>query len=428
MSPMVVTLAILIVALLVRIPIAFAMLLAALYYFLATPTPSDIIAQNVVMSLASFPLLAVPFFVLAGTIMARGGIAHRIIEVADAIIGHRPGGLGQVTVFNSLLMGGMTGSANADAAIDSKVLVPEMVRRGYSNSFASALAAATGVIAPIIPPGIGLIVYGLLAQVSIGRLFIAGIIPGLLIAIALATAVRLIAARRGYVGVRDTRLPARDVLATVRRAGWALMMPVLLIVGLRMGVFTPTELGAMAAFYALTVGMFAYREIALRDLPRILREAALTNGVIMLIIAAASAFSTPIVQERVPQRIADSMLALTENPVLLLLLINLLLLALGTVFEALALMIMLTPILAPLAGTLGVDPVHFGVIVVLNITIGAITPPIGTVLYTVCSITGSSIEDYSREIVPFLLALIVVLLVVTFVPQVSLLLPGWFMG
>ncbi|MBA2556910.1 MAG: TRAP transporter large permease [Chloroflexi bacterium] len=404
-------------------PIAFALLAAALLYYLVSPIPDVIVVQRMVSGIESFPLLAVPLFVLTGTVMARGGIATRLLDFADGLVGHMKGGLGQVNVMNSVLMGGMSGSANADAAIDAKVLVPVMVKKGYSRDFASALSAATGVITPILPPGIGLIIYGLIAQVSIGRLFIAGIVPGIMLAIGLMIVVRIIAGRRGYGAQRGHMVGFGELLRLARRAFWALMMPVLLIVGLRLGVFTPTELGAVAAVYALLVGVVIHREIPIREIPAVFREAVLTSSVVMLIIAAAAAFGAVISIERVPQAFVSRLVGITENPLLLLLVINVGLMLLGTVLEGTSILVILTPILAPVGASLGVDPVQFGVVIVLNLTIGALTPPVGTVLYTVCSITGSTVKGYTREIWPLLLALVAVLLLITYVPAFTLTLP-----
>jgi tripartite ATP-independent transporter DctM subunit len=411
------------------VPIAFSLGLASAIFYLTAPGVSPaFLVQRMVASTESFPLLAVPFFIFAGAVMTRGGISHRILGLADALVGHRIGGLAQVNVLNSVFIGGMSGSGNADAAIDAKTLVPVMVRKGYSRPFAAAVTAASGVIAPIIPPGIGMLIYGFIADVSVGRLFIGGIVPGLLLALGLMTVVHLVSRRRGYGRERAHRLPAGEILRHARGAAWALFLPVLILGGLRGGAFTPTEAGAVAAVYAVVIGMFVYRELSLRDLWPIVGESLAATAVVMLILGCANALMWALTWERVPLKMAQALFALSDNPYVLLLLINVLLLLLGCVMEGTALLIILTPILVPVITRLGVDPVHFGLVLVLNLTIGAVTPPVGTILYTVCAIVGVSVEEFTRELWPFLVALAVVLLLVTYVPPTVLWLPDLVMG
>lgn len=405
------------------VPIAFTILGASVAYFTLNPMMASIVAQRMSSSLESFPLLAVPFFILAGGAMARGGIARRLYHLADGLVGHWWGGLAQVAVMNSLFLGAMSGSSNADAAIDARTIAPIMRERGYSNGFASVVSAASGVIAPIMPPSIGLIVYGLLTDTSIGRLFTGGVIPALLIAVALLATVRFAAKRRNYRPEREHRLPLKETVARAWSAAWALAMPVLLLVGLRGGWFTPTELGAMAAVYALVVGLVVYRGFGLGEIYPLLRESALTTANVLFIIAAASVFSLILALEQVPQQMVTALLSISDNKYVVLLVINLLLLVLGTMLEGLALLIILVPILLEVTRSLGIDPVHFGIVLVFNTTIGSITPPVGTVLFTVCSITRCSIEEFALESVPFLVALIGVLMLLTFVPSLVTFLP-----
>ncbi len=412
----------------IGVPIALVLLSGTLLYFMLAPGPDVIAVQRMVSSLESFPLLAVPFFILTGVIMARGGIALRILALAETLVGNWRGGLAQVNVMNSVLMGGMCGSANADAAVDAKILVPVMTQRGYSLGFSSALSAASGVIAPIIPPGIGMIIYGLVAQVSIGQLFLGGLVPGLLLAVALMIAVRLIAARRGYGVQTQGRPPLREVGAAFRSAAWALGMPVLLLGGLRFGVFTPSELGAVAALYALFIAVVVYRDLPLKDIVSVLRDAVVATSVVMLIIAAGAGFGAVITRERIPQALVGGLLDISSDPVVVLLIINVALLVMGMFFEATALTIVLAPILAPVALALGVDPVHFGVVFVVNLTIGGITPPLGTIMYTVCSITGCKVSTFSREVLPFLGATLTVLMLITYIPSLVLALPNAAFG
>lgn len=405
-------------------PIAFVLLLVALVYYLLSPQPAMIVAQQVITGLESFPLLAVPFFVLAGSAMARGGLARELLDFANLLVGRRRGGLAQVNVVNSVMMGGMSGSAIADGAVDAKVLVPVMVKHGYTRVFSSALSAATGVIAPIIPPGIGMIIYGLVAQESVGHLFVGGIVPGLLLAVALMITVSIIARRRGYGPSLDQRPTASEILKAGRKAFPALMMPVLLIFGLRLGVFTPTELGAIAAIYTLLVGAFIYRQINLRNIGEVLRDAVFATAVVMFILAAGSGLGAVFTLEQIPQGLAGLLLGVSDHPWVVLIVINILLLVLGMVIDATTLTIILAPILATAAAGLGVDPIHFGVVMVVNLTIGGITPPLGVVIFTVVGITRADLTQTFREILPFVAACVVVLFLITFIPDLVLWLPN----
>lgn len=405
------------------VPIAFVMLGTSVFYFVENPIMTSIVAQRMSSSLESFPLLAVPFFVFAGAAMARGGIADRLYDVADGLVGHWRGGLAQIGVLNSLFMGTMSGSANADAAIDARSLVPIMRRQGYSNGFGSVISAVSGVIAPIMPPSIGLIIYGLVTDTSIGRLFLGGVVPAFLIALVLMITVRYVAVRRNYAPSRDARMPWRELAVRGRAALWALAMPVLLIVGLRGGWFTPTELGAIAALYALAIGLFVYRGFGVRDIYSLLRESAYTTASVMFIVAAAGVLGVILALEQVPQQIVQALLAVSDNKHVVLFIIMLALLVLGTVLEGLALLVILAPLLLKVTTSLGIDPVHFGVVLVFNTTIGSITPPVGTVLYTVCAITRCSIEEFSLELIPFLIGLVGLLFAMAFFPSLVTFLP-----
>lgn len=405
-------------------PIAFVLLGSSVAYFVINPMMASIVAQRLASSLESFPLLAVPFFIFTGAAMARGGIAHRLYDLAEGMVGHWRGGLAQVAVMNSLFLGAMSGSSNADAAIEARTIAPIMRERGYSNAFASVVSASSSVVAPIMPPSIGLIIYGLLTNTSIGKLFIGGVIPAIVITISMLITVRIVSKKRGYGAMRDKRLPLSDIMSRARIAVWALAMPVLLLVGLRGGWFTPTELGAIAAAYALIVGLFIYRGFKVNQIYEMLRESAHTTAGVMFIMASASVFSLILALEQVPQAILQSLLSLTDNKYLLLLIINVALLLLGTVLEGLALLVILAPLLLEVVNNLGIDPVHFGIVMVFNTTIGSVTPPVGTVLYTVCSITKCSIEEFTVEFLPFLLALILVLLALVFIPPLVTFLPN----
>ncbi|MEX1079907.1 MAG: TRAP transporter large permease [Homoserinimonas sp.] len=414
---------VILVLIFLRVPVFASLLAVSVLYIMLEPTAGTVIVQRMSSGLESFPLLAIPLFVLAGTIMAGGGIAERLMAFATVLVGHFRGGLAQVNVLNSLMIGGMSGSSNADAAIDAKILVPIMRRQGYSNGFASAISAASGSISPILPPSIGLILYGVLANVSIGALFIGGVVPAILIALALSVTVWLISVRNKYPRVRDGRANFLEIWGSFRKSFFALLMPVLLIVGLRAGIFTPTELSAIAVVYSLVVAGFVYKQITWRDLPALFREAAITSAMVLIIIAAAAVFGIIVAYERIPDQLLGLLTGFTDNPMLILLFINLLLLILGMFMESMSLMIILVPVLAPLAASIGVDPVHFGLILVLNFTIGSITPPVGSVVYTVAAITGVKIPEFTRAFLPMFLALVVVLLLVTYIPELVTWLP-----
>lgn len=413
-----------VVLLALGLPIGFVMLGASMAYFALNPMMASVVAQRMSTGLESFPLLAIPLFVVAGAAMARGGIAERLYGFCDALVGHWRGGLAQIAVLNSVFMGAMSGSANADAAIDARTIVPVMRKHGYTNAYGSVVSAASALIAPIMPPSIALIVYGLLTNTSIGRLFVGGVIPALIIAVVLMLTVRHTAGRLNLAQARTTRAGRAEVLRHGRAALWALAMPVMLLLGLRGGWFTPTELGAVAAVYAFVVGAFVYRGIRLRETFDLLREAALTTAGVMFIIASASVFSLILSLEQVPQALIGALTGISDNRYVVLLVINIALLILGTVFEGLAIIVILGPMLVQLATTLGIDPVHLGVVLVFNTAIGSLTPPVGTVMFTVCSITRCSVEEFTRAFLPFLWALLGVLALLTFLPGLVTFLPN----
>lgn len=412
----------------INVPIALAIAMAALsYFFFADGLPMQIYVQKLAQATDSFPLLAVPFFIFAGVIMNHAGITRRLLVFADALVGHMAGGLAQANVLLSTLMGGLSASANADAAMQSKMLGVDMIRRGYSPAVAAAVTACSAVITPIIPPGIGLIIYGFLADVSIGRLFIAGIVPGIMLCISLMIAVHLVARQRGYKAVRERMVPLSQLFTSFLDALGALSIAGFIIVGIRYGIFTPTEAGAMTVIYASAVGLLWHRELKLKAFPMIIVETVLATASVMLIICAASAFGFYMSWERLPARGAELLLALTRDPLVLLLLVNLGLIGIGMLIEGTAALILLTPLLVPAMTKVGVDPLHFGLIMVINLTIGGVTPPVGTMMFTACTILRVRVEQFTREGWPFILALFIVLGVVTYVPQTVLWLPNLLM-
>ena len=410
------------------VPVAFSLIAASLLFFqLGGALPIDLFAQRIVSSTESFPLLALPFFVLAGSIMNAAGITRRLLALADAFVGHFTGGLAQVSVILATMMGGLTASANADAAMLSKMLGPTMIRRGYPAGFAAATVACSSVIVAMIPPGIGLIVYAFMANVSIGRLFIAGIVPGLVVAVALMIAIYLVSKRRGYRPERTHMVSGRQLWTAFREAIWALTLPLFIVIGLRYGVFTPTEAGAIAVLYAIGVGIFAHRELSLAQVPEIIRDTVTTISIVMLIICGASAFGYYMVWEQVPTQIAAALIATTDDPLVFFLIVNLIFLAIGMFIEGTAAIILLTPILAPVAVSLGIDPIHFGIVTVFNLTLGGVTPPVGTLTFTASSVLRIPVSSAFRHSLPLLAALLVVLVLLTLVPAISLTLPNLMM-
>ncbi|MDZ5697878.1 TRAP transporter large permease [Chelativorans sp. M5D2P16] len=414
----------LLVLLAFNVQVAFAIGIAALAFFVVSGAmPVQVFVQRFIAATQSFPLLAVPFFILAGAIMNEAGITRRMLHLAETLTGHVTGGLAQVNIVLSTLLSGMSGSANADTAVQSKLLVPEMARRGYDVGYSAAVTASSSIIAATIPPGIGLILYGFLANVSIGALFLAGILPGLLLAILLMIAAWVIARRRGYLPSRAKRASWQERWEAFKGAWLALLIPVGVVGGIRFGLFTATEAGAVAVVYSIAVGL-VYRGLSWRSIPKVLSQSVLATAAIMLIICAANAFGFYMSWVGIPKQAANFIAGLTENPVLILLLINVLLLGVGMLIEGTAVLILLTPILVPVITALGIDPVHFGIVMVLNLTIGGMTPPLGTLMFVACSVTGVSIAKFTREAAPFLAVLLAALLAVTFIPQIALWLPS----
>ena len=312
--------------------------------------------------------------------------------------------------------------------MQSKMLGPEMIKRGFSPGFTAAIVACAAVITPIIPPGIGLIIYGYLADQSVGRLFIGGIIPGILLCLALMLTTYVISRRRNYLPLRAKIVGFGELAAAFRNALWALSVPLFIVLGIRDGVFTPTEAGAICVIYAAVIGLFVHRELKLKDLPAIITEATTGTAATMIIIAAASAFGYYMTWEDIPTRIASGLVGVTSEPWLLLLMINLMLIGVGMLIETTSAIILLTPILVPAVMKLGIDPIHFGLIVVVNLTIGSVTPPVGTVMYVSCSILRVPLDRFTIEALPLIMTMFVVLFFITYVPQTVLFLPNLLMG
>ncbi len=412
------------------LPIAFALLGSTVFYFgfLDTTSPTALLLQRFVTSTQSFPLLAIPFFVMAGSIMNYCGISKKLMQFADVLTGHLPGGLAQANVLLSMLMGGVSGSANADAAMESKMLVPEMEARGFDRPFATAITAASSAVTPVIPPGINLIIYALIASCSVGRMFAAGYMPGLLMTLALMFTVNRISKKRGYKQTREVKADGKEIAVQALDSLWALLFPFGIILGLRIGIFTPSEAGAVAVLYCILVGKFIYKELTLKHFIPIMKETVYGTSSVVLIIVAANVFGYYLNWERIPQAVTQGLLGLTHNKYLMLLIFNVLLLVVGMFLEGGAALIILAPLLVPVATQLGVDVIHFGLICIVNIMIGGLTPPFGSMMFTCCTITNCDLGDFTKEVMPFIGALIISLLLITYIPQITLVLPNLFYG
>lgn len=423
-----VTLAIIALLLLLGLnaPIYISIIFSVFLYFVTSPENLNhmILVQRIVGGVNSIPLLAVPFFVTAGVFMNYTGITKRMVRFCEVLTGHLPGGLAQVNVVLSTLMGGLSGSSLADAAMQSKILVPEMVKRGYSPAFSAAVTGASALITPIIPPGIALIIFGYVGNVSIGRLFLAGILPGSLTCLLMMLAVHLVSIKRGYTPIREKRAPVKEIIIESKSAFLALLMPVVIIGGIRLGIFTPTETGSIAILYALILGAVVYKEIKLKDVAHALVESVSTCASILLIIAAASAFGWFLTWEGIPQKAAVLVESYNFNPYVFLMILNILLLIVGMFIEGTAAMLVLIPLFMPISRALGINDVHFGMIFIFNMAVGSLSPPMGTVMFTTCSITKVKVADFIKEAWPFYLVLLIGLIVITYVPAVSLLLPN----
>lgn len=405
-----------------NIPIAFALMGASLFYFIFinTSMPMEMVIQQFVTSVESFPYLAVPFFIMVGSVMNYSGISEALMNFADVLVGHARGGLAQVNVLLSALMGGISGSANADAAMQSKILVPEMEKKGFSKPFSAAITAASSAISPVIPPGTNLILYAIIANVAVGDMFLAAYTPGILMAIALMIAVYIISIKRDYKPTRDKMSSFKEILIQFIKSIWALLIPFGIIMGMRFGVFTPTEAGGIAVLFSLIVGFFVYKQLKLKHLPIILMDTVKSTGAVLIIISSAKVFGYYLTLERIPQMITEALMGMTDSAFVLLLVINLLLLFIGMFIEGGAALVILAPLLVPAVKVFGVDPVHFGMIFIVNIMIGGLTPPFGSMMFTVCSIIDVTLEDFIKEVWPFIIALIVVLLLITYSQSIAL--------
>ncbi len=411
-------------------PIAFAIGIAGFIWFLQHPyLPITIPIQLALSQIINFTLLAIPMFIIAGSVMNSAGVTKRLLDFASSLVGHMRGGLGQVSAVLSTLMGGVSGSSIADAAMETRMLGPEMLKRGYPRGFAVAVNVWTSLIVPIIPPGIPFILYGTIGQVSIGRLFAAGIIPGLLLMVIYMFVIHLVAKRLGLQPEREKRASSKEIARALSESIWALIFPVLLILGLRTGIFTPSEVGSFAVIYGMIAGFLIHREMNLKQFFSETLENSLGDiGAVLAILAMSNIFSYGMVWERVPETLASFLLGISNNPYVLMIIIMLFLIFAGLFIDATALILMTTAVLLPVARRLGIDPVHFGLVFILSAAMGNQTPPVGASMYAGCSVLGATLEEYTKASWPFLIVTIIVILFVIFFPQLSLLIPKLIFG
>jgi tripartite ATP-independent transporter DctM subunit len=407
------------------VPIAFSLLLcgAALMWQM-NMFDAQILAQNVIEGANSFPLLAVPFFMLAGEVMNTGGLSKRIVHFALALVGHIRGGLGYVTIVAACLLSALSGSAVADAAALTALLLPMMVKAGHDRKTSAGLIAACGVIGPIIPPSIGFVIFGVAANVSISKLFLAGIVPGLILGASLWL-------MWGWFSRKEQLQPpprqsGAQIFQAMTDAGWALMLPVIILVGLRMGVFTPTEAAVVAAVYALFVAAFIYKELSWRQFLEVLRQSARTSAVVMFLVAAAMVSAWMITVAQLPDQVVGLLQPFLDNPKVLMALIMVLVMLVGTAMDMTPTILILTPVLMPLVKAAGIDPIYFGVLFIINNSIGLVTPPVGTVLNVVAGVGRMRMDDVTRGVMPFMLVQFVAMFLMVAFPELVLVPAHWF--
>jgi tripartite ATP-independent transporter DctM subunit len=412
----------LVLLLVIGLPVALALTGASLMFLMIESSlPPVVVVHRMINGIDSFPLLAVPFFILAGNLMNHGGITDRIFTFAKALVGWMRGGLGHVNIGASVLFAGMSGAAVADAGGLGTVEIKAMKESGYDADFAVGITAASSTIGPLIPPSLPLIVYGVVSSTSIGQLFAAGLLPGLLMAVALMVMVAWYAKVRNYG--RDAGFAWLVLWQAFNRAFLSLLTPIIIVGGILAGLFTPTEAAIAACAYALVLGGFVYRTLDFRKIKAISLDTIETTAIVLMIVAGASIFSWILTSTQITEMVANGILGYTQNVVLVLLLINLVLLVVGLFMEPVAAITILTPVLLPVVVALGVDPVHFGIMMVLNLMIGLLTPPVGLVLYVLARVADISFESAVRGTTPFLIPLVIVLLLITYVPAITLWLP-----
>jgi len=417
------------ILLFVGMPVAFAIGISGFAFFiLNAQIPMTILVQKSLSTTQSFTMLAIPLFVLAGNLMNRTGITSRLVKLSNVLTGHMYGSIGQVSVVLSTLMGGVSGSAVADAAMQSRILGPEMIRRGYARGWGAAVNSLSGLIVATIPPSMGLILYGTVGEVSIGRLFVAGFIPGIIMAAFMLLATSWSARRYGYEPDHEEPSSLKEIVRASIESIWALLFPIILIVLIRFGVMTPGESGAFAVFYALVIGLFVYKELTWDGLKETLVESAKDISVITLILAFSGVFSYGVVYDQLPRALTTALVGMTSNPIILMFLIIVMLTVFGMFMETTVITLIVTPILVPVIQRYGIDPVHFGLVMMTTVTFGTSTPPVGVSLYTCSSIMGCSVQETTKYAWPYYAAVVATILVMVLFPKLILFLPNLVYG
>ena len=410
---------VLLVMLFMKVPVFVSLLSASMSYFmLSNAALAKLFAQRLISGVESIPLLAIPFFICAGVFMNYSGVTARVMKFCNVITGRMTGGLAQVNVLLSTLMGGLSGSNIADAAMEAKMLVPEMEKYGFGRAFSTVITAMSSMITPLIPPGIALILYGSIANVSIGKLFIAGIGPGLLMCIVFMIMNVVISKKRGYKPLRTEKIKPRELADATRVAILPLLLPIIIIGGIRLGIFTATEAGSVAIVYSLVLGLI-YREMKLKDIVTGLKETVATTASIMIIVAGASAFAWILTRERIPQQFTQIVLSAIVNKNVFLIATIFFLIIVGMFIEGNAALIVLVPLLHPVAVAYGIDPIHFAMVYIFTMAIGGVTPPMGTLIFVTCGVTKCKIKDFIKEAIPFYIVLFICMLLVAFFPFIS---------
>jgi len=412
------------ILLLAGLPIAFSVGGSSIIYLIISGIPLSVVPQKMYMGIDSFILLCVPGFILAGNLMNSGGITTRLIKFSNALIGHIKGGLGQANVLASMFFAGITGTAIADTVSIGAVMIPAMKKEGYDTPFAVGVTVSSSTIGPIIPPSLPMIIAGTMTGLSVTKLFIGGAIPGILLGIALMIVSYVLARKRDYP--KEKRQSLKVIFFAFLDAFWALMLTVIILWGILGGIVTPTEASIVASLYAFIAGFFIYKELKIKDLPGIILSTMKSSASILLLVGFARVFGWILASEQIPQLLANSLLSITDNKFVMLFIINILLLFIGMFMETIAALVILFPVLLPVAAGMGMDPIHFGVMVVLNLMIGLTTPPIGVCLFAGANIGKITIVEATKGVLPFLIVSLVVLMIVTYIPQVTLFLPGLF--